>query len=120
MSRRTEKVNDLVQSVVADLLRRRVKDPALADAIVSLTRVEVSPDLSTARVHVSVLGDEAEQDSVLQALERTEPFLHREMARELHMRRVPRLTFLADHSLEDGDRITQMMRDVARGEGRDF
>jgi len=120
MSRRTEKVNDLVQTVIADLLRLRVKNPVIVEAMISLTHVEVSPDLSRARVHFSVLGDEAEQAAVLEALERTEPFLHREMARELRMRRVPRLTFIADHSIEVGDRITQLMRDVAHGEGRDF
>ena len=51
MSRRTEKVNDLVQTVIADLLRLRVKNPVIAEAMISLTHVEVSPDLSRARVN---------------------------------------------------------------------
>lgn len=119
-----EKVNDLVQSELADLLRRRVKDPVLADAFLSITRVEVSPDLARARVHVSVMDDAAGPDggggaggSVREALERTEPFLHRELARRIRIRRAPRLRFVIDESIAEADRLTALMREVARGGG---
>ena len=124
MTRRLEKVNDLVQSELADLLRRRVKDPVLADAFLSITRVEVSPDLARARVHVSVMDGAAGPDgggaggSVREALERTEPFLHRELARRIRIRRAPRLRFVIDESIAEADRLTALMREVARGEGR--
>ena len=130
MSRRTEKLADLVQSALADMIQRRLKDPALEGSLISLTRVEVAPDLATARVHVSVfglglsLGDGGEVDArlreqgVLAALERAEPFLHRELARELYLRRMPRLRFFADHSIGEGNRLTELMHDVAEGEGR--
>lgn len=134
MSRRTEKLADLLQSTLADLIQRRLKDPALENSLISLTRVEVAPDLATARVHVSVLGmsggfegDEGgevdtrlREQGVLAALGRAESLLHRELARELHLRRVPRLHFFADHSLGEGSRLTEMMRGVALGEGRDL
>jgi ribosome-binding factor A len=121
MTRRTEKVADTIQGIVADLLERRVKDPVLDNVMISITRIEVAPDMSTARVHVSLLGvEEDEVPDVLTALARVEPFLHHEMMRQLHMRRVPRLHFLRDRSIEEGDRLTAMMRDVARSEGRDF
>ncbi len=121
MTRRTEKVADTIQEVIADLLERRVKDPVLDNVMISITRVVVSPDLATARVHVSLLGIEEEQvEDVLTALARVEPFLHHEMMRQLRMRRVPRMHFLRDRSIEEGDRLTAMMRDVARSEGRDF
>lgn len=119
-----EKVNDLVQAELADLLRRRVKDPALADAFLSITRVEVSPDLARARVHVSVMDGAAGPDgaggggSVLEALVRTEPFLHRELARRIRIRRTPRLRFVIDESIAEADRLTALMREVAGGGGR--
>lgn len=132
MSRRTEKVGDLLQSEIAELLHRHVKHPALADAIISITHVEVSADFSRARVHVSVMSGEAEggddaehdeatviEDTVIEALERTEPYLHRELVSRLRMRRVPRLRFIADHSIVEGDRISAMLRGVARSEGRE-
>lgn len=133
MSRRTEKLADLLQSTLAELIQRRLKDPALEGSLISLTHVEVAPDLATARVHVSVLGmgagyeggDVAEVDArlreqgVLAALGRAESLLHRELARELHLRRVPRLRFFADHSIGEGSRLTELMRDVALGDVHD-
>lgn len=121
MTRRTEKVGDTIQQVLADLLERKVKHPALEDVMISITLVNVSPDLTSARVHVSLLGvDDERAEEVFAALERTEPFFHREMMHQLRMRRVPRLKFLRDRSIEEGDRITALMRDVARSEGRDL
>jgi ribosome-binding factor A len=114
-----EKVADLLQSEIAELLRREVKHPALTDVMVSITRVEVSPDLGSARVHVSLL-DPTQEHEVMEALQHTEPFLHRELVKRLHMRQVPRLKFLADHSIAEADRITHLMRDVAHSEGREF
>ena len=126
MSRRTEKLADLLQSTLADLIRRRLKDPALDGGLISLTRVEVAPDLATARVYVSVLslGDGGEvdtrlrEDGIMAALGRAGPLLTRELARELRLRRVPRLRFLADRSLDEGSRVTALMRELALGAPR--
>src|SRR5262245_26940124 len=124
MTRRMEKVADLLQSEIAELLRREVKHPALADAMLSITRVEVAPDLHSARIHVSPMGDgslgHAHEAEVFEALQRTEPFLHRELVKRLHMRTVPRLRFFPDHSIAEADRLTALMREVARDEGREL
>lgn len=127
MSRRTEKLADLVQSALAELIQRRLKDPGLDGSLVSITRVEVAPDLATARVHVSVLslGDggavdtRLREEGALAALGRAASFLNRELARELRLRRVPRLRFLADHSIGEGSRLTALLRDVADGGERE-
>jgi ribosome-binding factor A len=118
LSRRTEKVNDLIQSALADLLRTRVKHPVLTDAIISIAEVDVSPDLARATVHVGVIGDEFSSEEVIEALERSEPFLHRQLVRELHLRRVPRLRFRYDGTAQEADRLTALMREVAASEGR--
>ena len=118
MTRRMEKVADLLQTEIAALLLREVKHPALTDVMLSITRVEVSPDLSTARIHVSVMDTPQREAEALAALAHSEPFLHRELVKRLHMRQVPRLHFFADHSIAEGDRITGIMREVARTEGR--
>ncbi|MDA0302561.1 MAG: 30S ribosome-binding factor RbfA [Chloroflexi bacterium] len=120
LSRRTEKLGDQIQSVLAELVRRRVKDPDVAEAMFSFVFVDISPDLSHARVHVSVLGDSTDKERVLAGLGRAEAFLHRELGKELHIRRVPRPHFILDESIEEADRMTQLLRDVAHNEGREF
>ncbi len=120
MSRRTEKVGDQLQSEVADLLHREVKHPLLAETMLSITRVEVAQDFARARVFVSVMGDDAEDEAheaVIEALVRTEPFLHRELVKRLRMRRVPRLQFIADFSIVEGDRVRALMRSISQNDG---
>ncbi len=87
--------------------------------MISITHVEVSPDLRWARVHVSVMEAEREAE-VLAALARSEPFLHRQLVKRLHMRTMPRLWFHPDHSIAEADRLTILMREVAQNEGRDL
>ncbi len=113
-------MSDLIRSVLSDLVRLKVKDPRVSDALLTFTEVDVAPDLSHARVGVSVMGDQAEKDAVIAGLERSASFLRREMNREVHLRRIPALVFYLDESIEQGDRMTQMLRDVARSEGRDL
>ena len=120
MTRRMEKVADLLQSEIAELLRREVKHPALTDVMVSITHVEVSPDMGSARVHVSVMDTPEVEREVMKALEHTEPFLHHTLLKRLHMRTVPHLRFIADHSIAEGDRITALLREVAHEEGREL
>lgn len=97
-----------------------MKDPDVAEAMFSFVLVDISPDLSHARVHVSVLGDDTDKERVLAGLSRAEAFLHRELGKELHLRRVPRPHFILDESIEEADRMTQLLRDVAHNEGREF
>jgi ribosome-binding factor A len=106
--------------VLAELVHRRVKDSDVEAALFSFVFVEVSPDLSHARVHVSVLGDDTDKERVINGLTRAESFLHRELGQELHLRRVPRPHFVLDESIEEADRMTKLLRDVAHNEGREF
>ncbi|MCK9487248.1 MAG: 30S ribosome-binding factor RbfA [Dehalococcoidia bacterium] len=113
-------MGDLVRSVLADLVRLKVKDPRVSDVLLTFTEVDVAPDLSHARVGVSVMGDEQTKRDALVGLERAAPFLQRAMNKEVRMRRIPRLVFHLDESMEQGDRMTQQLRDIARSEGRDL
>lgn len=117
MSRRMEKVADLLQEEIADLLQRRVRDPSLEDVMISITHIDITADLAHARVHVSVMADDLEQRAVLDALGRSSSFLHRELVRRLHIRRVPRLHFELDDSIAEGARMASLLREVIGGEG---
>ncbi len=108
MTRRTERINDLLREEISDLLHREVKDPRVA-GLVTITGVDVSPDLCRAKVFVSVMGTDAEKASTLQALETAAHFLQRELRKRLTMRRVPELDFVSDDSLERGARILALL-----------
>ena len=119
MSRRMEKVADLLQEEIAELLQRRVRDPSLEGVMISVTHIDVSPDLSRARVHVSVMADDMEQRAVMDALGRSSSFLHRELVRRIHIRRVPRLHFELDESIAEGARLSSLLREAMGGHDRE-
>ncbi len=109
-SRRTERVNELLRNEISELIRRQLKDPRLA-GMVTVTEVTTAPDLSSARVFVSVMGSDEEKQASLQTLRRAAGFFHRKLLR-LRMRRVPELDFRLDTSLERGDRVLGLLREL--------
>ena len=114
MTRRTERINDLLREEISDLLRRELKDPRIG-GLVTITEVDVSPDLARAKVFVSVMGTEDEKTSTLQALQAGARFIQRELRRRLTIRRTPELTFVADASLEHGARILDLLQQAREG-----
>ena len=113
MSRRTDRVNELLRSEISELLLREVKDPRVGHGLVSITEVTVSPDLRNATVYVSHLGDDAERREVLAGLEHSAPFLQRELKHRLALRTVPALTFRFDPSIERGARLASLIHEVS-------
>lgn len=113
MSRRTERVNDLLQEELAELLLTSVKDPRVGHGLVSITEVVVSPDLRHANVYVSHLGEESERDEVMAGLEHSEHYLHNELMKRLKMRHVPAIHFRLDPSLERGARLATLINAIA-------
>jgi ribosome-binding factor A len=115
MSRRTERLNDLIREELSDLLLREVRDPRLG-GLISVTHVEVAPDLSTARVSVSVMADAEAQQAALKGLVAAGGFLHRELKKRLEIRRVPILAFRLDTSIERGAEVLSLLSEVAKSE----
>jgi len=111
-SRRLLRINHLLREEIAELLRREVKDAALASSLISITEVDTAPDLRSARVYFSVYGDEDEILTAHQHLERAAGFLRRNLKERLDLRHTPQLEFVRDHSLEQGDRIMRLMRTI--------
>src|SRR5438874_2898674 len=94
---RPDRVADQIRSELALLLAREVHDPGIG--FVTLTRVQVSPDLQLARVHYTTLGDDTARRDTARALDRATPFLRRQIGSRLRLKRVPELTFLYDESI---------------------
>lgn len=112
MTRRTVRVNELLREEISDLLQREVKDPRLGEGLITVTEVQVSPDLRHATVFISYLG-EGEQAKVLAGLAAAAPFLHRELVHRLTIRRVPEFTFRFDPSIERGARLASLIHEVS-------
>jgi ribosome-binding factor A len=116
MSRRTERVNELLREEISNVLRGELRDPRIG-GLVSVTRVDVSPDLRKASAFVSVLGSDEERDSTMTALRHARPFVRRELSRRLSLRYTPDVEFFNDTSIEDGQKLTDMMRNTAEERG---
>jgi ribosome-binding factor A len=118
-TRRTERVGEQLRAELARLLREEVSDPRIG--LVTLTRVDVAPDFSNARVHWSALGaqpcdaDEGiAPDADTQAgLDSAAPFLRRRLAQLLELRRIPELRFVHDPSLAAGAHTMALLRELS-------
>ncbi len=111
MTRRTERVNDLIRDEISDILRKGVKDPRLAH-LVTVTEVVVSPDLRLAKVFISVLGTEEEKKETMAGLNAAKGFLRHELRNRLTLRYVPDLDFRYDSSIEHGAHILALLKEV--------
>ena len=116
MSRRTERVNELLREEISGLLRSDLRDPRIG-GIVTVTHVDVSPDLRHALAYVSVLGTDDERASTLKALDHARPFLRRELSRRLTLRYTPDVAFLSDTSMAEAQEMTDLMRKTAEERG---
>ena len=112
MSRRLQRLSGLFQEELSELLLRHVKDPRLAQ-FVTITRVDITPDLSHARVYVSVMGSEEEKTSTMVGLSAAARYLRRELNSRLSLRRIPELSFQRDDSLEQGARVLDLLKQIA-------
>lgn len=112
--RRPEQVAETLRQVVADAMTRELRDPRIG--FVTLTGVLVSPDLSHARIMVSVPGEQAEKDRALEGLQSAAGFLRSRAARALTTRTVPELHFELDRGLEHAARINELLDEIRREE----
>jgi len=119
VSRRTSRVNDLLREELAALLQREVKDPRVSHGLVSITEVQVAPDLRHATVYISHLGDEADREGVLTGLQHSAHFLQKELMHRLSMRNIPALIFRFDPSIERGAHLSSLINQVSSQHGND-
>ena len=105
-----EKVSEAIRQVVSMAILAEIKDPRVRD--VTVTFVEVSPDLRVAKVHVSVMGDDSHQSLTLRGLESAAGFLQSKLARELELRYTPKITFLLDQGVKRSIEIAKILREV--------
>lgn len=106
---RMRRVNEAIREILGDAIATETKDPRIG--FVTVTEVDTSPDLRSARVYVSVLGSPEERESSLEGLRSSHGFLQGKIAGAMRMKRTPTLTFEYDESVDRGDRITRLLGD---------
>src|SRR2546430_4857683 len=100
--KRADRVKSLLQRELGTLISEELRDPRIA--FPTVTAVEITPDLRSAKVHVSVLGDEEASAATMKALEDAKPFLRRELGSRTALRSVPEPTFAHDRSADHAGR----------------
>ena len=111
--RRTERVSEEIREEVAKIVAE-LKDPRIG--FVTITRVGLTPDLRTARVHVGVLGDAAQKEKTLAGLRQAAGFIRRGLGQRIRIRHVPELIFHYDQGLDATERVARLL-DETRTEG---
>ena len=110
MHSRPERVADQIREEITVLLSRHVQDPGVG--FVTVTRVKVTADLQHARIFYTVIGDDKAKKETARALVRVNPFLRRQIAQRINLRRAPELEFFYDDTIADAHRIEELLLGV--------
>lgn len=113
-SRRRQQVGDLIRDEVSEILAYEMKDPRLG--MVSITRVDMSPDLRYATIFVSVYAEDEDQHATLEALTGASGFIRRLLAPRLRIRHIPSISFRLDNSMEHAEQITRTLNELRQHE----
>lgn len=111
---RTRRLGEQIQRELAELIQREIKDPRVG--FVTVSAVEVSRDLSHAKVFITQLGDDTKRKEMLAVLTHAGGFLRRELGRRLTMRIVPTLAFVYDTSIERGTALVSLINEAVAQE----
>jgi ribosome-binding factor A len=106
------RINEVLREVLGATISTELSDPRIG--FVTVTSVDTSPDLRSAKVHVSVLGDEAAREGTLAGLRSSHGILQAKVAAETRMKRTPTLTFHYDPTVERGMRISKLLEEDER------
>jgi ribosome-binding factor A len=107
---RPDRVAEQIRMDAADILQNDVKDPRVR--LVTVTRVQLTRDLASAKLYVSVLGDESERVRVMKALEGATGYVRRRLAERLRLRTAPEIRFVYDPSVEYGIRLEKLLEET--------
>ena len=116
MSRRMDRVNELLKREIADTLYRVMNERGFDLSVVTVTRVRTSPDLRSARVGISIRDHETERDAILRRIESHRVEIQRRINKDTRLRYTPHLEFELDTSIAEGDHILALIAEIEREE----
>lgn len=105
------RINGEVKKELSILISRDIKDPRI-NPMTSVIDVEVAPDLKTAKVYISVMGDEESRNETYQGLKSAASYMRGQLARSLNLRNTPELTFIMDNSIEYGVNMSKLIDEI--------
>ncbi|MBI5588021.1 MAG: 30S ribosome-binding factor RbfA [Deltaproteobacteria bacterium] len=112
--KRSDRVADLIKEEIASMiLYGGIKDPRIG--FVTITHVEMTPDLKEARVYFSQIGGEKEREKSRDGLNHASGYIRRNLARSLSLRHIPQIFFVFDDSLEYAERIEKAIKEIKEG-----
>ncbi|MFH1387650.1 MAG: 30S ribosome-binding factor RbfA [bacterium] len=111
---RPEKAAELIRAEVSKILRAKVSDPRVG--FVSITSVDVSPDLENAAIYVSIFGGEKDKVAAMAGLDSATRFIRGELGRRIEFRQVPQIRFVRDDSLEKGSNVLGIINKLHKDE----
>lgn len=113
---RPERVGQEIQAAVASIVSRgQLRDPRIG--FITITGVKVSPDLRVAKVFYSMIGTEEQRAETERGLEAAKGFIRREVCARVKLRVSPEIYFAFDESIQEGDKIDRLLREVKEKEG---
>lgn len=112
--RRQERMAEEVKRLLSQIILT-LKDPRINLSTVTITRVDITNDLSHARINVSVIGNEEEQGETIKVIQKAKGYLRSELARQLDIRHAPELDLRLDKSIEHGMKISSLLEEIREG-----
>jgi ribosome-binding factor A len=114
--RRIDRIEEQVRTELSEIIEREIQDPRIG--LTTVTSVRVSPDLSHARIFVTVLGDATQRKKALEGLRSAASFIRRSLSKRLHhLRRIPELSFDYDENVEKSIRIEELLQQIKPKDG---
>ncbi|MBP2031670.1 ribosome-binding factor A [Clostridium algifaecis] len=108
---RSSRINEEMRKEISNIIRNDVKDPRIT-AMVSVTKVDVTKDLSYAKVFVSLYGDNKSKEETLEALKSSAGFIRREVGHKIRLRNTPEILIELDDTIEHGMHIDELLRKI--------
>ena len=108
---RMQKVNEELRREISNIISLKLSNSAFKKGLISVTKVDTTPDFKYAKVYVSMIGDKKE---VLKALKKSCGFIRTEIAQSVNLKYTPELIFEFDESIEYGDRIDNILKEITK------
>lgn len=110
MKNRMERVNEELKKEISLIIDNNLKNPNIT-GIISVTKVKTSPDLKHARVYISLIGSKSKKNT-LEGIKNASGFIRCEIAKRINLRYTPELVFEVDDSMEYGDKIERILKEI--------
>lgn len=115
---RIEKIQELMKQEISQIILQELKDPRIG--FVTVTQVEITRDLSSAKVYVSIMGSDEQIEKCWKGLTSSLGFIRREVGHRIRLRVTPELAFVLDKSLDYSDHIQKLLLDIERGKSSEL